>query len=407
MRHEPLDIDPDIRKARTLPGWFYRSEQVHAFLSDRLLARSWQLITHLSRLGPIGDIDSLEPAAWPFRFLPGTVEEPLVLTRDEHGAVHCLSNVCSHRAATVVGEPCKLGAPGVRSMIGDMGGPRREPGGDGRRIADGPTAALRCPYHGRRFALDGRMLAMPGFEDALDFPSPSDDLPQLPLVGFGNFVFTAIDPAWPFAELVEQLTELAGHLPWADAALEPAGTAVYEVDANWLLYCDNYLEGLHIPHVHPKLAEALDFSGFETRLGRWGSVQIARPRAGEPTIAAPPDAAADHQAPAALYFFLFPNMMFNVYPWGMSLNIVEPLAIDCTRIRYEAWVWAPELYDQGAGSGLADVERQDQASVRRLQQGVGSRLYDRGRYSPRHEQAVHHFHRLLARGWNRQFDSRV
>lgn len=369
MGHEPLDIDPDIRKARTLPGWFYRSEHVHAWLIDRLLARSWQLITHLSRLGPIGD-SSVEPAAWPFRFLPGTIEEPLVLTRDEQGAVHCLSNLCTHRAATVVREPCSIGA-------------------------------LRCPYHGRRFALDGRMLEMPGFEDALDFPSPSDDLPHLPLVGFGNFVFTAIDPAWPFAELVELLTELAGHLPWADASLEPAGTAVYEVDANWLLYCDNYLEGLHFPHVHPELAAALDFSGFETRLGCWSSVQIAMPRADEPTIPAPPDAGADHRAPAALYFFLFPNTMFNVYPWGMSLNIVEPLAIDCTRVRYEAWVWAPELYDRGAGSGLAEIELEDQASVRGLQQGVHSRLFERGRYSPRHELAVHHFHRLLARGWNR------
>src|SRR5690606_34124114 len=134
MRHEPIDVDPDIRRARTLPGWFYRSERVHGWLQERLLARPWPLITHLSRLGPVGE---QAPAAWPFRFLPGSVDEPLLLTRDEHGAVHCLSNVCTHRGATVVGEPCK-------------------------------AIDLRCPYHGRRFSLDGRMLAMPGFEDALD-----------------------------------------------------------------------------------------------------------------------------------------------------------------------------------------------------------------------------------------------
>ncbi|MFO7563055.1 MAG: SRPBCC family protein [Enhygromyxa sp.] len=366
MRHEPLDIDPDIRTARTLPGWFYRSEQVHAWLEQRLLARSWQPITHLSRIEPLDE--GVAPAAWPFVFLPGSVDEPLLLTRDEHGGVHCLSNVCTHRGATLVGEPCK-------------------------------RAELRCPYHGRRFALDGRMLEMPGFEDAVDFPSPSDDLPQLPLVGFGNFLFTAIDPAWPFAELVELLVEHAGHLPWADAAIEPAGTAVYELEAHWLLYCDNYLEGLHIAHVHPTLAESL--TGLETRLGPWGSVQIARPRAGEPSIPAPPEAPADHLGAAALYFFLFPNTMFNVYPWGMSLNVVEPLAVDRTRIRYEAWVWSPELYDTGAGSRLDQLEREDQASVRRMQRGVGSRLYDRGRYSPRHELALHQFHRMLARGWNR------
>jgi choline monooxygenase len=371
MRHEPLDIDPDIRKARTLPGWFYRSEHVHAWLNERLLPRSWQLITHLSRIIPLDD-SAVEPGAWPFRFLSGSVNEPLLLTRDEHGGVHCLSNVCTHRAATLISEPCKL-------------------------------ADLRCPYHGRCFALDGRMLSMPEFDDALEFPSPSDDLPHLPLVGFGNFLFTAIDPAWPFAELVELITELAGHLPWADAALEPAGTAAYELDANWLLYCDNYLEGFHTPHVHPGLAGAVDFDGYETRIASWSSVRIARPRAGAPTVPAPADAPANYRAPAALYFFLFPNIMFNVYPWGMSLNVVEPLALERTRIRYEAWVWSPELYDTGAGSRLAVIEREDEDIVRRVQQGVRSSLYDRGRYSPRREQGVHHFHRLLARGWNRQF----
>lgn len=393
MRGEPLDIDPDIRRARTLPRWFYRSEHVHAWLSERLLARSWQSITHLSRIVPL-DERNPEPGAWPFRFLAGSVDEPLLLTRDEHGGLHCLSNVCTHRAATVIAEPCKL-------------------------------AQLRCPYHGRCFALDGRMLSMPEFDDALDFPSPSDDLPQLPLVGFGNFLFTAIDPAWPFAELVELITELAGHLPWGDAALEPAGTAVYELDANWLLYCDNYLEGFHTPHVHPGLAGAVDFDGYETRTASWSSVriaypaaeggigargrrlaeaagQIAMPKPGAPTVPAPADASANHRAPAALYFFLFPNMMFNVYPWGMSLNVVEPLALERTRVRYEAWVWSAELYDTGAGAGLSVIEREDQDIVARVQQGMRGRLYERGRYSPSREQGVHHFHRLLAREWNRE-----
>jgi choline monooxygenase len=301
--------------------------------------------------------------------LPGSVDEPLVLTRDEHGAVACLSNVCTHRGATIVTAACK-------------------------------ATGLRCPYHGRRFALDGRMLAMPEFEGAIDFPSPRDDLPSLPLVGFGEFLFTAIDPAWPFAGLVEQVTELAGHLPWADAKLEPAGTTSYEFDANWLLYCDNYLEGFHVPFVHPGLARTLDFDNYESRIGRWSNVQIAVGRPGEPTIPAAPDAPPTTREPAALYFFLFPNTMINVYPWGVSLNVVEPLAVDRTRVRYEAWVWAPELYDQGAGSGLEVVEREDQDVVLRVQQGVRSRLYDRGRYSPRRELGVHHFHRLLARGWN-------
>jgi choline monooxygenase len=374
-----LDIDPDIRKARALPTWFYRSPEVHAWLCENLLARSWQLVSHVSKLGPITAPDAA-PGAWPFRFLAGSVDEPLLLTRDEHGALRCLSNVCTHRAATLVAAPCQ-------------------------------AHELRCPYHGRRFALDGAMVEMPGFEDALEFPSPADDLTQLPVVGFGSFLFTAIDPAWPFAELVELVAELAGHLPWAHAELEPAGTTEYEFDANWLLYCDNYLEGLHIPHVHPALAQTLDVEADHTRSSSsassassssssWSSVQIGMPRAGTPTIPGPPDG-PDGPRPAALYFFLFPNTMLNVYPWGVSLNVVEPLAVDRTRVRYEAWVWDRSTYEQGAGAGLAQVELEDQAIVARVQQGIASRMVERGRYSPRREQNVHHFHRLLARGWNR------
>jgi choline monooxygenase len=378
MRREPLDIDPDIRKARTLPAWFYRSQEVHGWLAEQLFARSWQLVSHLRQIGPlVGGAGGPEgeqigeSGAWPFRFLPGIVDEPLLLTRDEHGAVRCLSNVCTHRAATIVRAPCTK------------------------------LAALRCPYHGRRFALDGRMLAMPEFEGAEEFPSETDNLPQLPLLGLGEFLFTALDPAWPFAELVELVTELAGHLPWDQAELEPRGTTVYEFDANWMLYLDNYLEGFHVPYVHPALAKTLEFDSYTSRLGRWSNVQIALPKPGEPAIPLPEDAPADAIAPAALYFYLFPNTMRNVYPWGVSLNIVEPLALARTRVRYEAWVWAPELYDKGAGSGLAQVEREDQEVVLRAQAGVRSRLYERGRYSPRRETGVHQFHRLLARGWNR------
>ncbi len=215
-------------------------------------------------------------------------------------------------------------------------------------------------------------------------------------------MFTAIDPAWPFAELVEPVAELTGHLPWAEAKLEPAGTAVHEFAANWMLYCDHYLEQLQLPLVNPQLAATVELDRSETRTAAYGSAQILMARPGQPTIPAP-EGSEDEAGAAAMYFFLFPNILLNVYPWGLSLNIVEPLAVDRTRVRFEAWVWAPELYDTGAGSRLAQIEREDEAIVLRAQAGIASRMHERGRYAPTRELGVHHFHRLLARGWNRQF----
>jgi phenylpropionate dioxygenase-like ring-hydroxylating dioxygenase large terminal subunit len=88
--------------------------------------------------------------------------------------------------------------------------------------------------------------------------------------------------------------------------------------------------------------------------------------------------------------------MFNFYPWGLSMNIVKPAGIDRTRVVFLCWVRDPSRLAVGAGAELDRVEREDEAIVECVQKGVRSRLYGRGRYSPKREQGVHHFHRLLA-----------
>ena len=110
--------------------------------------------------------------------------------------------------------------------------------------------------------------------------------------------------------------------------------------------------------------------------------------------------------PAAHYFWLFPNLMLNFYPWGLSVNLVRPTAVDWTRVTYLKYVADPDKLDDGAGADLDTVEREDQAIVEAVQRGVASRFYERGRYSPTREQGVHHFHRLLARMLGASDDSR-
>jgi choline monooxygenase len=105
---------------------------------------------------------------------------------------------------------------------------------------------------------------------------------------------------------------------------------------------------------------------------------------------------------AAYYWWLFPNTMFNIYPWGLSINVVRPLAVDRTRVSFIAYVWDDSKLDQGAGSSLDRVEREDEAVVEAVQKGIRSRLYNRGRYSPKRETGTHHFHRLLAEFFSRE-----
>jgi choline monooxygenase len=186
-----------------------------------------------------------------------------------------------------------------------------------------------------------------------------------------------------------------GWLPLGQFTADAGRSRDYLVRANWALYCDNYLEGFHIPFVHSGLAEKLDYASYRTELFRYASVQVGVARAGESTFELPPSSPDRGQEIAGYYYWLFPNLMLNFYPWGLSINIVRPLAVDRTKVSYLTYVWDESKLDEGAGGALDRVEREDESIVEAVQKGVRSRHYDRGRYSPSREQGVHHFHRLL------------
>jgi choline monooxygenase len=353
-------IDDDIRNARTLPAAFYRDAAIFERLRERIFARSWQLVLEAGRAADPGSL-------LPFSFLAGCVDEPLLLARDEGGALRALSNVCTHRGNLL----CTKAETGAQH--------------------------LRCRYHGRRFALDGRFLSMPEFEGAEGFPTAKDSLPKVPFGVWKKLVFASLDPAFPLSELLAEIDARVGWMPLDQAAFDPGRSRDYLVRANWALYCDNYLEGFHIPYVHAALADALDYGAYRTETYPWANVQIGVASGGEDVFDLPLSSPDYGQKIAGYFFWLFPNTMLNFYPWGLSVNIARPLAPDRTKVSFLTYVWDPARLDHGAGSGLDRVEREDEAVVESVQRGVRSRLYHRGRYSPKREPCVHHFHRLLER----------
>jgi choline monooxygenase len=268
----------------------------------------------------------------------------------------------------------------------------------GTLVVEGPghEQQLRCRYHGRRFTLDGRFHSMPEFESTKDFPSKADDLVPVPLGRFERFLLVALRPAMPFDDLVRGMHARLAGLPFGALIYDDAGARDYVVAANWALYVDNYLEGFHIPYVHSSLSATLDYGAYAVELERHGVLQIGIAKPGEPAFSLPAGHPDHGRAIAAYYYWLFPTTMFNVYPWGVSVNVVTPLAVDRTRVSFLPFVWDGSKREQGAGAGLDRVEREDEAIVESVQRGVRSRLYERGRYSPTRETGVHHFHRLLA-----------
>jgi choline monooxygenase len=353
-------IGTDIAGAATIAKDFYLDEAVYAQALERVFARSWQWI---------GDLADVQPplALSPRELLPGSLDEPLLLARDAAGALRCLSNVCTHRGKILVETP-------------------------GRADPQG----LRCGYHGRRYDLAGRAWFMPGFDGVADFPCATDHLQAVPFENWRGHGFASLNPAAPLAEV---FAEIDARLPWLTVERfrpDPSRARSFVFDAHWALYVENYLEGLHIPFLHPGLTQTLDLSGYRYELGRWCNLQLARARADEPAFEPPPGSPEHGERIAAYYWWVFPNLMLNFYPWGLSLNQVQPLGPAKTRVVFASFVADESLLGRGAGGALDPVEMEDEAAVLSVQRGIRSRFYAHGRYSPQHERGVHQFHRLLA-----------
>jgi len=348
-------IDEDIRRAKTLPSRFYT--EAHEFERLKSAFTGWQFAAHQSEL----QAHTIQP----LEHIEAINGESMTLIRSEE--TQCFSNVCTHRGMRLALEACTKNI-------------------------------LQCRYHGRTFNLDGTLRHMPEFEQAIGFPSDADNLNQFPLKQWMGIYFAAQEavPDLPWAMLEERLGFLTPESFNHDAGRDRDHT----VDANWLLYVDNYLEGFHIPYVHPELNQALDYSGYVTETFDGGVLQIGKAVKGDVKFDLPRGHPDEGQDIAAYYLWLFPNMMFNFYPWGLSVNVVIPISHKQCRVLYRGYVSDAEMVNQGAGSVLDTVEHQDQWVIEEVQKGMASRAYDRGRYSPTREQGVHHFHRMLSQQFN-------
>ena len=176
------------------------------------------------------------------------------------------------------------------------------------------------------------------------------------------------------------------------------------VNCHWALYCDNYLEGFHIPFVHKDLNSVLDYGSYRTELFDFGTLQVGYAKDGEEVFDLPADHPDYGQSIGAFYFWLFPNIMLNFYPWGLSVNVVKPINQNKTRVSFITYVYDETKLDLGAGAALDKVEREDEFVVEGVHKGMHSHGYTTGRFSPKRERGVHHFHRMLAEIINSSLD---
>ncbi|MGH9942685.1 MAG: aromatic ring-hydroxylating oxygenase subunit alpha [Pyrinomonadaceae bacterium] len=349
-----FSFEANLAQAATPPARWYLDPAILDAENRRVFARTWQLVGRAEQVERPGDYFTAEVAG-----------EPVLVVRGADERLRALSNVCRHRA-----------------------GPVAEGTGAGRR-------SFQCGYHGWTYALDGQLKGTPEFEGVENWDKAANCLPEFQVEAWGGLVFVRIDAGIgpTLTETLEDLPSRVGLRDWP--AMKLAARKDWTVECNWKVYVDNYLEGYHIPVVHPGLNRELDYARYRTETHRYYSIQhspIKRPERLR---------SADDGGGEAQFFWVFPNLMLNVYPDNYSTNLIVPLGPERTLTVFE-WYFRDAESDDTQEAVRRTVEFSDEIQLEDIkiceavQRGLRSRTYQSGRYSVRRENGVHHFHGLLA-----------
>ncbi|MBL8177750.1 MAG: Rieske 2Fe-2S domain-containing protein [Bryobacterales bacterium] len=346
----------DVARATTIPASWYTDPRMLELERRRVFEGTWQAVGHAQQVAARGSYFAADVAG-----------EPIVVARTAGGELCAYSNVCRHRAS-LVASGC------------------------------GKASVLRCPYHGWSYRLDGRLHAAPEFDGVEDWDSSQVCLPRMRVEVWGPFVFVnANGEAPPLGEVMGSIPEEVAGLGCPVEQLHFSARRDYVIECNWKVYVDNYLEGYHLPAAHPGLFRELDYGQYKVETFRWYSSQYAPIRAAREGEKRQYDAPlADNRA---LYFWIFPNFMLNVYPDNLSSNIIVPLGHDRTLTIFEWFTYpgenGPAEVKPETIAFSDEIQQEDIRICESVQRGLRSSFYDKGRFSARRENGVHHFHLLL------------
>jgi choline monooxygenase len=352
-------FDPSVplEKAHCLPNTWYTSPEVARLERDAIFARSWQAIGRR------------ELVAKPGQFLTADVaDEPILAVRGEDGVLRAFVNVCRHRAARVCSEEC------------------------------GTATKLRCHYHGWTYDLSGNLRGVPEFDGVEGFRREDNGLPPVSVAEWGPYVWVHLEkPSEPLEQFLAPLPA------WEQSRNALAGLVWhtrkhYDLACNWKVYVDNYLDGgYHVNTIHPGLSGVLDYREYRTTPDRNTVLQSSPMKPGEG------ETGRTRVGDLAAYWWVWPNIMVNLYSGVLDTNIIVPLAVDRCRVIFDLYFKAdadPEFVRESL-LVTDQVQTEDVGVCEEVQRNLNSRNYQTGRYSVKRENGEHYFHTLVAKALQR------
>jgi Rieske 2Fe-2S family protein len=367
----PTTTTPAFRKtaetftsgAKTLPQPYFVSPEIFAEEREKIFSAQWVLVGHQSQVAKAGDYLVQEVAG-----------ESLIVVRDKNGEIRGFYNVCRHRGTRLKEDAC------------------------------GHASAIQCPYHAWTYGLDGKLIGAPHMDEVPGFDKADHSLHAVHVALWEGFIFVNLAKEGPGASterggyipLERWLTPLAGKFShWNMSILRPAKRIEYDVHANWKLIFENYSECYHCPGVHPTLAKLTPYDSAENDLCEGpflgGFMPIVKGKSltmsGNACALPVGDIKAEDHA-RVFYYSIFPNMLLSMHPDYVMVHQIWPQSPERTLILCD-WFFHPEAFDRPDFNPNDAVEfwdmtnKQDWHVCELSQQGIASRAYQPGPYSPR------------------------
>lgn len=317
------------------PTFFERERQT-------IFRRHWQMLGPVSRIREPGDYLAVEVAGW-----------KLFAMRGRDGELRGFHNVCRHRGARLLAE----GA--------------------------GNCHVLRCPYHNWVYDQDGSLRQAPWFGEDPEFRLDDWPLEKAELSEWRGLLFISVGAQ---KSLIDQL----GDLP-KEVEEFPMETYVameeqrFIMRSNWKTYTDNFVEGYHIPGIHPGFMKVIDFKNFET-VALNGLVRMTSPQ-------------KDGSIYGGKWLWMWPNWTLSIFPGGMNTSRINPLNVGATELIYDFYFSDISAENAASRRNTIDVNcgivREDFGICESTQENYASGGYTPGPLSPRHEKSVAYFQTMV------------
>ena len=355
-----------------LPNRYYDNR--NDFLAERskIFSPMWVCIGFASDVSHPG-------AAFPLEFM----ELPLLLVRDLDRRVRVFHNVCRHRGHLLVAEPGQMGR------------------------------SISCPYHAWTYALDGSLIRTPniggkGVHEVDGFDCTDFKLAEVRCALWHDLVFMNLDgSAGPFNEFIAPLETRWSNL-WGKSGAahlrvpEDYGSIVFELETNWKLAVENYLEAYHLPTIHPELNRVSPLQDHEIHISEQFAGQVSHcyqlGAGSEDHLPIFPDWSSKLLQEAD-YPALFPNTLLGLQADHLFVMVVIPLEFGRTREEVRLYCVGDESLAERYRTMREEqhafwtrVFQEDFSAVSGMQKGRASPGFDGGVLSPLMDRATVAFH---------------